>query len=159
MIDGGGAWALYCSMQRVARVQVYFAKGHYFSIPGNHPFKHLVYPMPSDGGLGVHLTMDLAGQLKAGPDVEWLDHDDPQSIDYSVPAAREAAFLSSIRQYWPEVPAEALQADYSGVRAKLHRPGEVAADFMIQTPDAHGAAGAVQRPCCTSRCTVLPKQT
>lgn len=138
-------------------MQVYFAKGHYFSIQGNHPFKHLVYPMPSDGGLGVHLTMDLTGQLKAGPDVEWLDHDDPDSIDYSVPAARKAAFLSSIQKYWPEVPAEALQADYSGVRAKLHGPGEAAADFMIQTPDEHGTAGAVVPSCCSTRQTVITR--
>lgn len=122
-------------------MQVYFAKGHYFSIQTAHSFKHLIYPMPSDGGLGTHLTLDLAGRLKAGPDVEWLDHSDPAKIDYSVAEHRKAAFLSSIRQYWPQVPEQALQADYAGVRAKLHGPGMAAEDFMIETPSAHQVPG------------------
>lgn len=122
---------------------MHFAKGHYFSIQGSHPFRHLVYPMPSDGGLGVHLTMDLAGQLRAGPDVEWLDHADPAAIDYRVPATRRATFLSSIQQYWPEVPEDALQEDYSGMRAKLHGPGETQADFMVQSSAAHGIPGLI----------------
>eukprot|EP00892_Ulva_mutabilis_P007376 jgi/Ulvmu1/500/UM001_0508.1 len=146
MINCAGLWA-HVVAKRIAGLagipKIHFAKGHYFSIQGGHPFKHLVYPMPSDGGLGVHLTLDMAGQLKAGPDVEWLDHDDPGRIDYSVPAEQKHVFLSSIRQYWPEVPEHALQADYAGVRAKLHGPGTATRDFLIQSPQDHGTPGVV----------------
>lgn len=121
------------------------AKGHYFSLAGRSPFSHLVYPMPVDGGLGVHLTLDLGGQARFGPDVQWLpDGIADADIGYAVDAARQAAFEAEIRHYWPGLPAGSLQPAYSGVRPKLSGPGEPAADFHIEGPAAHGVAGVVQ---------------
>ncbi|MFY9510991.1 MAG: NAD(P)/FAD-dependent oxidoreductase, partial [Rubrivivax sp.] len=97
--------------------QQHLAKGHYFSLAGRSPFTHLVYPTPVDGGLGVHLTLDLGGQARFGPDVEWLAADQP--IDYAVDPARQAAFEADIRRYWPALPGGALLPAYSGVRPKL----------------------------------------
>jgi L-2-hydroxyglutarate oxidase LhgO len=121
------------------------AKGHYFSFAGRAPFTHLVYPMPVDGGLGVHLTLDLGGQARFGPDVQWLPADTPDdTIDYAVDPARQAAFEAEVRHYWPGLPTGSLQPAYSGVRPKLSGPGEPAADFHIAGPAAHGAPGVVQ---------------
>ena len=121
------------------------AKGHYFSLAGRSPFSHLVYPMPVDGGLGVHLTLDLGGQARFGPDVQWLPEGIADAdIDYAVDPARQAAFEAEIRHYWPGLPAGSLQPAYSGVRPKLSGPGEPAADFRIDGPAAHGVAGVVQ---------------
>ena len=121
------------------------AKGHYFSLAGRAPFQHLIYPMPVDGGLGVHLTLDLGGQARFGPDVEWLPADiTDAAIDYAVDPARQAAFEAEVRHYWPRLPAGSLQPAYSGVRPKLSGPGEPAADFHIAGPVAHGVAGVVQ---------------
>ena len=100
--------------------------------------------MPVDGGLGVHLTLDMGGQARFGPDVEWLGDDDSQPIDYRVDAARAASFLHEIRRYWPDLPANALQPAYSGVRPKLSGPGMPAADFRIEGPEQHGVPGVVQ---------------
>ncbi len=121
------------------------AKGHYFSLGGRSPFSHLVYPMPVDGGLGVHLTLDLGGQARFGPDVQWLpDGIADADIDYADDPAWQAAFEAEIRHYWPGLPAGSLQPAYSGVRPKLSGPGEPAADFRIDGPPVHGVPGVVQ---------------
>ena len=104
-----------------------FAKGNYFSFQGRSPFRHLIYPLPTDGGLGVHATLDLSGQLRFGPDVEWTD-----SIDYSLDETRSLAFYKAIRNYWPALPDGALQPGYVGIRPKLCGPGDPAADFQIE---------------------------
>lgn len=107
------------------------ARGHYFSLPGRAPFQRLIYPLPVDGGLGVHLTLDLGGQARFGPDVQWLPDTDPAALDYTVDPALGLRFEAEVRSYWPALPAGALQPAYSGVRPKLSGPGEPAADFVI----------------------------
>jgi L-2-hydroxyglutarate oxidase LhgO len=101
-------------------------------------FSRLIYPTPVDGGLGVHVTLDLAGRMRFGPDVEWID-----SETYDVDPARAASFYARIRTYWPGLPDGALVPDYAGIRPKLTGPGEPAADFMIEGPADHGMAGLV----------------
>jgi len=100
------------------------------------PFRHLIYPMPDEAGLGIHATLDLGGAVRFGPDVQWVE-----DLDYDVDAGRRAAFEAAIRQYWPGLPEGALAPSYSGIRPKIAGPGEPAADFMIQGPDRHGIAG------------------
>lgn len=114
----------------------YFAKGHYFTLAGRAPFSHLIYPMPRDGGLGVHLTLDIAGDAKFGPDVTWVDHisygfDDPDGV-------RRRTFIDEIRRWWPALNADMLNQGYTGIRPKLSRRGEPAADFAIHGPRTHG---------------------
>jgi L-2-hydroxyglutarate oxidase LhgO len=121
--------------------QAHYAKGNYFSLATRSPFKHLIYPVPEAAGLGVHLTLDLAGQARFGPDVEWIAPTSPEHIDYRVDAARATAFESEIRRYWPALPDTALQPAYSGVRPKLRGAGEPAQDFVLQGPAQHGVAG------------------
>jgi L-2-hydroxyglutarate oxidase LhgO len=116
----------------------YLAKGSYFTLAQRAPFSRLIYPLPEDGGLGVHLTLDLAGQAKFGPDVEWVD-----CIDYSVDPRRAASFYPSIRSYWPGLPDGALQPGYSGVRPKVSGPGQPAADFVLAGEAQHGVQGLV----------------
>ncbi len=117
-------------------------KGNYFALAGvRAPFSHLVYPLYEAAGLGVHLTLDLAGQGRFGPDTEWLADDG--AIDYTVHSARSALFFGAIRRYWPGLPNASLQPDYSGVRPKLSRAGEPAQDFAIDGPDMHGVTGLV----------------
>jgi L-2-hydroxyglutarate oxidase LhgO len=113
--------------------QAWYAKGHYFSYTGRSPFSHLVYPMPGEAGLGIHGTLDLAGRLKFGPDVEWI-----KSIDYEVDASRVDQFVASIREYWPAVDPARLAPAYAGIRPKIVGPGAPAADFMIQLRAQHG---------------------
>jgi len=117
-----------------------FARGHYFSLAGRAPFSRLIYPLPVDGGLGVHLTLDLGGQARFGPDVQWLPDTDPATLDYAVDATLGPAFESEVRGYWRGLPEGALQPAYSGIRPKLSGPGEAAADFRIDT----GTPGLVQ---------------
>ena len=117
---------------------LYLARGNYFSISGRAPFNRLIYPMPNEAGLGVHLTIDLGGQARFGPDVEWVD-----SINYDVDPQRAESFYAAIRAYWPALPDHALQPAYAGIRPKLSGPGEPAADFLIQGPAAHGVRGLV----------------
>lgn len=117
---------------------LYLARGNYFSVSGRVPFSRLIYPMPNEAGLGVHLTLDLGGQARFGPDVEWID-----SIDYDVDPRRADTFYAQIRSYWPALPDGALQPAYAGIRPKLSGPGEPAADFMIQGAAAHGVRGLV----------------
>ncbi|SCY52475.1 NAD(P)/FAD-dependent oxidoreductase [Microvirga guangxiensis] len=114
------------------------AKGNYFGCLGRPAFSRLIYPAPVDGGLGTHVTLDLAGRMRFGPDVEWVERE-----VYEVDPARAESFYASIRRYWPGLPDEALVPDYSGIRPKLSGPGEKAVDFMIDGPEEHGLAGLV----------------
>ncbi len=117
---------------------LHLAKGNYFSLSGRSPFSRLIYPMPTPGGLGVHLTLDLAGQAKFGPDVEWVD-----AIDYDVDPGRAPSFYAAIRTYWPDLPEGALQPGYAGVRPKIARPGGSTTDFLLQTEKDHGVTGLI----------------
>jgi L-2-hydroxyglutarate oxidase LhgO len=117
---------------------LFYAKGNYFSFSGRAHFSHLIYPMPEAGGLGIHLTLDLAGRPRFGPDVQWASR-----IDYTVDASRLAAFQNQIRRYWPGVDAGSLQPDYVGIRPKLAAPGAPAADFRIDDHTRHGIPGLV----------------
>ncbi len=129
--------------------EAHYCKGHYFSLTGRAPFSHLVYPMHDGAGLGVHLTLDLAGQARFGPDVQWIEGDAAQAlregaaVDYAVDGTRAAAFETQIRRYWPRMPEGALQPAYSGMRPKVSAHGEPAADFVIQGPEVHGVPGLV----------------
>jgi L-2-hydroxyglutarate oxidase LhgO len=117
---------------------LHYAKGSYYGIEGRVPFRRLIYPVPEDGGLGVHLTFDLAGRARFGPDVEWVP-----AIDYRVDPAKADGFYAAIRSYWPALPMGSLRPDYAGVRPKLQGAGSAAQDFMIQGPASHGIAGLV----------------
>jgi len=121
--------------------KAYFAKGNYFSLSGKSPFTHLIYPIPEPGGLGVHLTLDMGGQAKFGPDVEWLDIDAEDQIDYTVNPKRGEGFYEAVRRYWPDLKDNTLQPDYSGVRAKIVPPNSPAGDFCFNTPQEHGLQG------------------
>lgn len=118
--------------------KAYYAKGSYFALEGRAPFSRLIYPIPEPGGLGVHLTLDLAGQARFGPDVEWVERP-----EFSVDPARARGFYPVIRSYWPGLAEGALTPAYAGVRPKIAGPGEPAADFRIDGPEAHGIAGIV----------------
>ncbi|QWE07871.1 NAD(P)/FAD-dependent oxidoreductase [Polynucleobacter ibericus] len=121
--------------------KAYFAKGNYFSLSGKSPFKHLIYPIPEPGGLGVHLTLDMGGQAKFGPDVEWLDIDEENQIDYTVNPKRGDGFYEAVRKYWPGLKDNSLQPDYSGVRAKIVPQNAPAGDFYFNIPGEHGLEG------------------
>ena len=116
----------------------FMAKGNYFSLPRKAPFSHLIYPVPVDGGLGVHLTLDMAGQAKFGPDVEWITRK-----YYPVDHTRINGFEGAIQRYWPTMPKGELQPGYAGIRPKLSGPDEPAADFMIQDEAMHGVKGLI----------------
>jgi L-2-hydroxyglutarate oxidase LhgO len=116
----------------------YLAKGNYFSCAARAPFSHLIYPVPEPGGLGVHLTLDMAGQARFGPDVEWVD-----AIDYAVDPARAERFYPAIRRYWPALPDGALMPSYSGMRPKIVPPAVAVQDFLIQGPKDHGVDGLI----------------
>lgn len=122
----------------------YFCKGNYFACSGRPAFSRLVYPIPEAAGLGVHVTLDLGGQMRFGPDVEWLDITDAAQIDYAVAPERVQGMAEVIRRYWPGLPDGALQPSYSGVRPKLGGPDVAAADFRIDGPAVHGVPGLVQ---------------
>ena len=141
---GMSAPAIAKKIEGLAKEQIpkaYFAKGNYFSLSGKSPFKHLIYPIPEPGGLGVHLTLDMGGQAKFGPDVEWLAIDDENQIDYTVNPKRGEGFYEAVRKYWPGLKDNALQPDYSGVRAKIVPPNAPAGDFCFNTPRDHGLEG------------------
>ena len=117
----------------------YFAKGNYFTLAGRAPFEHLIYPVPQAAGLGVHLTLDLGGQAKFGPDVQWVDSADDLTVD----ARRGDAFYAEVRKYWPGLTDGALVPGYAGIRPKIHAPDQPACDFLIQGPREHGVPGLV----------------
>jgi len=117
----------------------FYAKGNYFTLAGRSPFSRLIYPVPEAAGLGVHLTLDLGGQAKFGPDVQWVDAPDDLLVD----TQRGDAFYAEVRKYWPDLPDGALHAGYAGIRPKISGPNESAADFSIQGPETHGVAGLV----------------
>src|SRR5882757_3899249 len=116
----------------------YLAKGNYFSCNARAPFSRLIYPVPEPGGLGVHLTLDMAGQARFGPDVEWIE-----TIDYEVDPSRAERFYPAIRKYWPTLPDGALMPSYSGIRPKIVPPAVATQDFLIQGPRDHGLPGLV----------------
>ncbi len=109
----------------------YFAKGHYFSISGSTPFEHLIYPMPNTGGLGTHLTLDLTGRGRLGPDVEWIERPPDGAFDYATPDHLKGRFLGAVRQFWPDISEDRLHPSYSGIRPKLVGPGTPPGDFMM----------------------------
>jgi L-2-hydroxyglutarate oxidase LhgO len=115
-----------------------YAKGNYYTLSQRPPFSRLVYPVPEPGGLGVHVTLDLGGQARFGPDVEWVER-----IDYTVDPRRAERFYAAIRCYWPALPDGALEPGYAGIRPKISAEGAPAADFLVQGPRAHGVAGLV----------------
>jgi L-2-hydroxyglutarate oxidase LhgO len=115
-----------------------YAKGNYYSLSRKNPFSRLIYPVPEPGGLGVHVTLDLAGQARFGPDVEWVER-----IGYDVDPRRADRFYAAIRRYWPGLPDGTLAPGYSGIRPKTAGPGEPAPDFQIQGPREHGVPGLV----------------
>jgi L-2-hydroxyglutarate oxidase LhgO len=123
--------------ERVPRLVL--AKGNYFGFAGRPAFSRLIYPVPIPGGLGVHVTLDLAGRMRFGPDVQWITQE-----NYDVDGSRAAAFYQRIRDYFPGLPANSLVPDYAGIRPKLTGEGEPAADFMIDAPKDHGQPGLVQ---------------
>jgi len=118
--------------------QTRYARGNYFTLQGRAPFSHLIYPAPHTHGLGVHLTIDLAGQARFGPDVEWID-----DISYDVNPKRAEGFSEAIRRYWPALPDDALAPGYSGIRPKISGPNDPAPDFRIDGPATHGIPGLV----------------
>ncbi len=117
----------------------HYAKGSYFSVSGRAPFSRLIYPMPNQAGLGVHLTLDMAGRARLGPNVQWLPDNARPPFDYAVAASDADAFHSAAHRYWPALSRDSLAPDYAGVRTKLAAKGEPAADFRIEGPDAHGS--------------------
>jgi L-2-hydroxyglutarate oxidase LhgO len=138
---GLGAQAVARSIEGVPADTIpplHFARGCYFTMTGRAPFERLIYPMPEPGGLGVHVTLDLAGQARFGPDVEWID-----AIDYQVDPARGALFYPAIRRYYPDLADGALQPGYAGIRPKVVPQGAPAGDFMIHGPERHGITGLV----------------
>jgi L-2-hydroxyglutarate oxidase LhgO len=140
---GLGAQGLACATEgfpanRVPRLVL--ARGNYFGYAGRPVFSRLIYPAPRiDGGLGIHVTLDLAGRMRFGPDVEWIEEE-----NYDVNASHAASFYAAIRHYWPELPDGMLHPDYAGIRPKLTGPGEPAADFLIMGPQQHGLPRLVQ---------------
>jgi L-2-hydroxyglutarate oxidase LhgO len=116
----------------------YYAKGNYFTLSGRSPFSRLIYPVPVPGGLGVHLTVDLGGQARFGPDVEWVD-----TIDYTVDPSRSESFYAAVRKYWPGLKDGGLQPGYAGIRPKTVPKGAAGQDFVVQGPQTHGVAGLI----------------
>ncbi|MFY8117234.1 MAG: NAD(P)/FAD-dependent oxidoreductase [Roseateles sp.] len=149
VVNAAGLWAPWLAARSegldAAQVpRAHYSKGSYFSLAGRAPFGRLVYPLPQEASLGVHLTLDLGGQARFGPDAQWLeDVADPDALDYQVDPARAEGFYADVRRYWPALPDGALQPAYSGVRPKIHGPGEPAPDFRIEGPAQHGVPGLV----------------
>lgn len=133
---GLGAWDVSKTLRGLNPATIpprHLSKGNYFAMSGRAPFSHLIYPAPVAGGLGIHLTFDLGGQVRFGPDVEWVDR-----LDYHVAPSRADAIYEAIRRYWPGLPDGALVPAYAGIRPRIKGPGETAGDFVIQGPDATG---------------------
>jgi L-2-hydroxyglutarate oxidase LhgO len=138
---GLGAQGIARSLRGLAPDSVpplHYAKGNYYALAGRAPFSRLIYPVPEAAGLGVHLTLDLGGQARFGPDVEWIER-----IDYTVAPERADAFYAEVRRYWPQLADGALLPAYAGIRPKPHAPGAPARDFMVSGPAEHGSRGVV----------------
>ncbi|MFN7190431.1 MAG: NAD(P)/FAD-dependent oxidoreductase, partial [Rhodospirillales bacterium] len=136
---GLGAQRIATAIDGIAQTHVpplYYAKGNYFALQGRTPFSRLIYPVPAPGGLGVHIPIDLAGQARFGPDVEWID-----AIDYDVDPKRSDSFYAEVRRYWPGLKDGAIQPSYSGIRPKIVPQGAGNPDFLIQGPETHGVVG------------------
>lgn len=138
VVNAAGLGAQAVAIEGLTPPPLFLAKGSYFALSGPAPFSRLIYPVPVLGGAGVHLTLDLGGEARFGPDVEWVDR-----AEYGVEAARREAFAAEIRRYWPAVPAARLRPGMAGVRPKLAGPPEGGADFAIWGPARHGMAGLV----------------
>jgi len=148
LVNCAGLWA-----SRVARhiepldpglvPPIFLAKGNYVTLAGRSPFRHLVYPVPEAGGLGVHLTLDMGGGARFGPDIEWLNTDDPAQIDYAVSPDMPSRFAPRIAAYWPRITEAMLTPGYAGVRPKIGGPSNPFADFRIDGPQTHGLGGLV----------------
>lgn len=143
VVNSAGLWAqaVAGSIEGIPADSVpptYYCKGNYYTLSGKPPFKRPIYPVPENAGLGVHVTVDLGGQVRFGPDVEWIDE-----IDYDVDPARADKFYAAVRKYYPALADGAIQPGYSGIRPKIQAPGEPAVDFVIQAPDEHGVPGLV----------------
>ena len=146
LVNAAGLWA-----QSVAGLTeglthipaLHLAKGNYASLSVKSPFHHLVYPVPEPGGLGVHVTLDMGGRARFGPDVEWLEGNDPAAIDYAVSPSVTAKFTPLIERWWPGIRQDMLTTDYAGVRPKLCGKSEPNADFRIDGPAVHGLPGLV----------------
>ena len=146
VVNAAGLWA----QAVAARIEglenmppLYLAKGSYAALSVRSPFRHLVYPVPEPGGLGVHVTLDMGGRARFGPNVEWLASNDPSAIDYTVSPDIAAQFAPVIASYWPGVKQDMLSPDYAGVRPKLSAQGQPNADFRIDGPQTHGLPGLV----------------
>lgn len=146
VVNAAGLWA----QSVAARIEglrdvppLYLAKGNYAALAGKAPFRHLVYPVPEPGGLGVHVTLDMGGAARFGPDVEWLETEDPAQIDYTVAPGTAQKFAPLIARWWPDVRTDMLTPDYAGVRPKLAPRGAPNADFRIDGPSVHGLPGLV----------------
>lgn len=139
---GHGAWAVAGHTEGMPAIAIpprRLAKGNYYALAkGRAPFSRLVYPCPPEAGAGVHITLDLAGQARFGPDVEWVDR-----LDYTVDPARADSFYAAVRRYWPGLPDGALVPAYAGIRPKVSGPGEGFSDWVVQGPADHGVAGLV----------------
>lgn len=138
---GLGAWSVAAATEALDPALLpprHLAKGSYFAYAGRVPFTRLIYPLPVPGGLGTHLTLDLAGQARFGPDIEWIDE-----IDHAVDPARHPAFLAAVRRFWPGVDPDRLTPGYAGIRPRTCGPGDPPADFLIQGEETHGLAGLV----------------
>jgi L-2-hydroxyglutarate oxidase LhgO len=116
----------------------FLAKGNYYSVSGRAPFSHLIYPLPVEGGIGVHVTLDLAGRIRLGPDVHWVD-----TVDYTPIEGQEEAFREAVRRYWPDVTGRDIACSYCGIRPKIIGPGSANADFRIDGPETHGIANLI----------------
>ena len=148
LINSAGLWAskianLVEGLEPRFVPETHLAKGNYVTLTARNPFRHLVYPVPEPGGLGVHLTIDMAGVGRFGPNVEWLSIQDPAAIDYSVSPTFVDTFAPLIAEYWPKVTQAMLAPGYSGVRPKIGGPKNPNADFRIEGPDTHGVDGLV----------------
>lgn len=144
VVNAAGLWAPDVARQFAGLAPehvptAYYAKGNYFVLSGRAPFTHLIYPVPEAAGLGVHLTLDLGGQAKFGPDVQWVDSADDLVVD----PQRGEGFYAEVRRYWPALQDGQLTTGYAGIRPKISGPGEAAADFCIQGEGVHGVAGLV----------------
>jgi L-2-hydroxyglutarate oxidase LhgO len=146
VVNAAGLWAqsVASCIEGLANVPpLYLAKGNYAGLSVKSPFKHLVYPVPEPGGLGVHVTLDMGGRARFGPNVQWLDNHDPARIDYTVSPGIAGQFAPLIAQYWPGIKEDMLAPDYAGVRPKLAPKGAPNADFRVDGPAVHGLPGLV----------------